>query len=122
MLKRLFSVQPLLTTAFITALLDLAVAYGAPIPPGAKAPIITIVTGLATLLVHQSVASPATVATAVEQAAVRTAEQLTTTTVGEAGEVTSAAGNVATGVVNEIVGGVGGLVGALAPTGGTTNA
>lgn len=107
MLKRLFSVQPLLTTAFVTALVDLAVAYGAPIPPSAKAPIVSIVTALGVLLVHQTVAAPATVAEVARQ----TAAQLTTTTVSGAGKVAEAGANVANGVVKT----VGGLVGALAP-------
>lgn len=71
------------------------------------------------LLVRQVVVKPATVAAVAEQAAVRTAEQLTDATVGKAGEVTGAAGNVVTGVVNEVIGGVGGLVPKLAArTGG----
>jgi hypothetical protein len=113
-MKRLFALQPLLTTAFIAALVDLAVAYGAPIPPGAKAPIITIVTALATVLVHQSVVSPATLADAVTGAATRTATQLTTTTVGAVGSVTAAGEGVVTGVVGEVLNGIGGLAGPAA--------
>lgn len=120
--RGLLARQPTIITTVVTAAVGLAIGYGAPIPPEAKAPLIALIVALATAFLHQSVVSPATAAAAVEVAATRTAEQLTTTTVGAAGTVTEAAGNVVTGVVNEVVSGVGGLVGALAPTGGKTDA
>ncbi len=65
------------------------------------------------LLVRQTVSSPATVAAAVEDAATQTAQNLTTKTVGAAGEVSEAGTNVVTGVVDNILSGVGGLVSKL---------
>ncbi|MCA1842347.1 MAG: hypothetical protein LC792_04000 [Actinobacteria bacterium] len=106
-MKKLFSLQPLLTTAIITAAVDLAVAYGAPIPPGAKAPIITLITALATALVHQSVSAPATVVEVARQ----TAESLSGAAAGTVGTVTGKGA----AVVNTVVGETGGLVGTLAP-------
>lgn len=106
-MRRLLALQPVLTTAVITAIVDLAVAYGAPIPPGAKAPIITIITALATAFVHQSVAAPATVV----EVARKTAESLSGPSAGAVGTVTKAGQNVVDTVVSE----VGGLVGGLAP-------
>lgn len=62
------------------------------------------------LAVRQVVSSPATVAAAVTDAATKTAEQLTTTTVGAVGAVTAAGEGVVTGVVGEVLNSVGGLV------------
>lgn len=106
-MKKLLSVQPLLTAAFITALVDLAVAYGAPIPPGAKAPIVTIITGLGLLFVHQTVTSPA----GVVEVARRTTEALSGPAAGAVGTVTSRGEDV----IDTVVGSAGGLVSALAP-------
>lgn len=68
------------------------------------------------LLVRHTVSSPSTVVNAVQQAATQTAASLTTKTVGTAGEVTEAAGNVVTGVVSNVLHTVGGLVPTLAKT------
>lgn len=106
-MKKLLSFQPLLTTAVITAAVDLAIAYGLSIPPGAKAPIITIITAAATALVHQTVASPATVTEVARQ----TAESLSGAAAGTVGTVTGKGAEV----VNTVVGGIGGLVSTLAP-------
>lgn len=106
-MKRLFSIQPLLTTAVLTAMVDLAVAYGAPIPSTAKAPIVTILTALAVLLVHQTVLPPA----AVVEVARKTAESLSGPAAGAVGTVTARGEDVIDTVVSE----VGGLVGTLAP-------
>lgn len=62
------------------------------------------------LLVRQTVSSPGTVASAVTQAATQTAEQLTEKTVGTAGEVSETGLNVVTGVVDNVLNTVGGLV------------
>jgi phenylpyruvate tautomerase PptA (4-oxalocrotonate tautomerase family) len=69
------------------------------------------------LAVRQVTSSPATVAAAVTDAATKTAEKLTTTTVGAVGSVTAAGEGVVTGVVGEVLGAVGGLAGALAKGG-----
>lgn len=114
-MRRLLALQPLLTTAVLAAAVDLAVAYGAPIPPGAKAPIITIVTALATLFVHQAVVSPATVVDVAGRAATQTVEGLGGSTVGAVGTITDHGAQVVTDTVDRVVGEVGGLVGALAP-------
>lgn len=106
-MKRLLSIQPLLTTVFLTAVVDLAVAYGAPIPPGAKAPIITIITALATALAHQTVSSPATVV----QVAKDTVESLSGPTAGAVGTVTARGAEIIDTVVSE----VGGLMSKVAP-------
>lgn len=106
-MRRLLSVQPLLTTAVITAAVDLAIAYGAPIPPGAKVPIITLITALATALVHQSVASPATVV----QVAKDTVQSLSGPSAGAVGTVTAKGAELIDTVVSE----VGGLLPNLAP-------
>lgn len=115
-MKALLRIQPVLIGQAVGAVIALAVAYGAPIDDGQKAAIIGVVVVLATVFIHQSVASPSTVATAVSEAATKTAAQLTTSTVGAAGNVTAAGTNVVSGVVNEVLDGVGGVVGRL--TGG----
>lgn len=109
-MRRLLATQPFLTTAFITAAIDLAVAYGAPIPPEAKAPIISIITMVGAWIVHRTVSSPATVVEAVEKAATRTATILTHDTVGVAGSVSEMGERIVGGVVDGVVGRVGGLV------------
>lgn len=65
------------------------------------------------LIVHQTVSSPATVVNAVQSAAVQTAENLTTKTVGAAGDISEAGSNVVTGVVDNVLSDVGGLVSSL---------
>lgn len=62
------------------------------------------------LMVRAAVSSPATVAAAVEDAAVQTAQNLTTKTVGAAGEVSSAGSNIVSGVVDNVLNTIGGLV------------
>ena len=66
------------------------------------------------LVVRSTTTSPSTLVDTVETATQKTAAQLTTTTVGKAGEVSEAGGNVAVGVANEVVSAVGGLAGKLA--------
>lgn len=117
-MRRLLSVQPLLTTTVVTAVVDLAVAYGLDLSAGAKAPIIVLITALATALVHQSVVPPATLAAVAKDSATKTAESLTTTTVGKAGEITATGRGVAAAVAHAVTGAVGGLAGRLASTKG----
>jgi len=62
------------------------------------------------LLVRQTVSSPETVASAVEDAAVQTAQNLTAKTVGAAGDVSEAGSNVVSGVVDNVLNNIGGLV------------
>lgn len=66
------------------------------------------------VLVRQVTTSPKKVAEVATQAALQTAENLTTKTVGAAGEVSDTGLNVATGVVQNVLSTVGGLVGSLA--------
>lgn len=122
MLRRLLGAQPVLITTVVTAAVGLAVAYGAPIPPDAKAPLIALLVALATVFVHQSVVSPATVVEVAGRAAAQTAEALGTTTVGAVGSITDKGTAVVVDTVDRVVNEVGGLVGALAPTGGKSNA
>lgn len=114
MLKRLLAVQPVLIGQVIGAILGVAIAFGAPIDDGQKAALIGLVVVFATLFIHQSVAAPATVIAAVTDAATKTAEKLTTTTVGAAGKIIPAGEGVVTGVVGEVLNGVGGLVSSVA--------
>lgn len=107
MLKRLLGVQPVLVTTVITAAVSLAVAYGAPIPVDAKAPLIALLVALATAFLHQTVTSPATVVEVARQ----TAESLSGPTAGAPGTVTKKGEDL----INTVVSGVGGLVGSLAP-------
>lgn len=113
MLKRLLGTQPVLITTVITAAVGLAVAYGAPIPADAKAPLIALLVALATGFLHQTVSSPATVAAVATDAANKTAARLTDATVGAAEEVTAAGEGVVTGVAGEVLNNVGGLVASL---------
>lgn len=113
-IRGLLARQPTIVTTVVTGAVSLAIAYGLPIPPEAKAPLIGLLVALATAFLHQTVVAPATVADVATRAATKTVEQLTTTTVGGAGKITEAGGNVRDGVVNEVLQDVGGLVGKLA--------
>lgn len=66
------------------------------------------------MAVRSIASSPATLAAAVDKAATETAEQLTDATVGSVGNVTQKGQAVIDGVVDSVVQGVGGLVGAIA--------
>lgn len=107
LIKGLLARQPLLINSVITAAVGLAIAYGAPIPPEAKAPLISLLVALALAVTHQSVASPATVV----QVAKDTVQSLSGPTAGAVGTVTAKGAELIDTVVSE----VGGLVGALAP-------
>jgi hypothetical protein len=106
-LKRLLAVQPVIVTTVVTAAVSLAVAYGAPIPPDAKAPLIALLVALATALVHQTVTAPATLT----EVARKTAESLSGPSAGAVGTVTKAGEDIVDTVVSE----VGGLAAGLAP-------
>lgn len=62
------------------------------------------------LIVRQSVASPATVAAAVENAATQTAQSLSEETVGAIGETTETGTNVVKAVTDMVLHQVGGLI------------
>lgn len=80
-----------------------------------KGVVLAAVPLLLAVVVRTIVSSPSTVASVAIEAAVKTAEQLTEKTVGAAGELTGAAGNVAAGVAADVLSTVGGLVAAVAP-------
>lgn len=107
MLKRLLATQPLIVNTAVTAAVTLAIAYGAPIPPEAKAPLISLIVALALAVAHQTVATPATVVEVARQ----TAESLSGPAAGAVGTVTKKGEEV----IDTVVSGVGGLVGSLAP-------
>jgi hypothetical protein len=106
-IRSLLARQPTIVTTVVTAAVGLAIAYGAPIPADAKAPLIALLVALATAFLHQAVVSPATVTEVARQ----TAESLSGPTAGAVGSVTARGEDV----VDTVVSSVGGLVGALAP-------
>lgn len=65
------------------------------------------------LMVRMITTNPEGVASAIEQAATETAQNLTVKTVGPAGEVTEPGTNVVTGVIDSVLGTIGGLVPSL---------
>lgn len=102
--------EPVLIVALLQAALVLAGAFGLHLSAEQITAVVGFFSAVLAVVIRQVVASPATVVAAVTDAATKTAEQLTTTTVGAVGNVTAAGEGVVTGVVGEVLNSVGGLV------------
>lgn len=96
--------EAVLIVAALQAALVLAGAFGLELSADQIAALVGFFSAVLAVVVRQVVSSPTTVTAKVTDAATRTAEQLTEVTVGEAGQVTEAAGEVVGGVVNQVLG------------------
>lgn len=109
--------EPVLAPKIIGAIISLLTVFGLDLDGEAKGALATLVlAGLAfyAVVVRSATVSPSTLVTKVEEAATKTAEQVTDTTAGAVGTVTEGAHGVVKGVVGEVVEGVGGIAGGLA--------
>lgn len=110
--------EPALIVGALNAALALAVAFGLHLTADQIGAITAAAAAVLAVVIRQAVVAPDTAVGLASKAAMNTAAQLTNETAGVAGSVTTAGEQVVQKTVSGVVGAVGGLVGALAPSQG----
>lgn len=113
---KLLRSEPALVIGALQALLTVAISFGLHWSVEQVGAVTAAAAAVLAVVVRQAVVAPDTAVDITQQAAMKTAAQLSNNTVGVAGSVTAAGEQIVTKTVAGVVGAVGGLVGSLAPS------
>lgn len=117
---KLLKAEPALVIGALQAIITLAVSFGLHLSVEQVGAVTAAMAAVLSVVIRQAVVAPDTAVDLTQRAAMKTAAQLTQTTVGVAGSVTAAGEQVVAKTVGNVVGAVGGLVGVLAPAPATS--